>query len=94
MESSQHPPELVLLDLVGSKLSFLYVSTIPSCGGGRIGSPGSSGQLGQSVFDYIEKLSGRSPVFHNFLYMGERISDSTVIILCKFVCCDLWDFFV
>lgn len=47
--------------------------------GGRIGSPGSSGQLGQSVFDYIEKLSGRSPVFHNFLYMGERISDSTVI---------------
>lgn len=46
--------------------------------GGRIGSPGSSGQLGQSVFDYVEKLSGRSSVFHNFLYMGDRISDSTV----------------
>ncbi|KAK8735253.1 hypothetical protein OTU49_005586 [Cherax quadricarinatus] len=48
-------------------------------GGGRLGSPGSSGHLGQSVFDYIEKLSGRSTVFHNFLYMGDRISDSVVL---------------
>ncbi|XP_042205463.1 myotubularin-related protein 13-like isoform X3 [Homarus americanus] len=48
-------------------------------GGGRLGSPGSSGHLGQSVFDYIEKLSGRSTVFHNFLYMGDRINDSAVL---------------
>lgn len=46
--------------------------------GGRVGSAGSSGHLGQSVFDYIEKLSGRSSVFHNFLYTPDRTSDSTV----------------
>ncbi|KAK8374631.1 hypothetical protein O3P69_007809, partial [Scylla paramamosain] len=64
-------------------------------GGGRIGSPGSSGQLGQSVFDYIEKLSGRSPVFHNFLYMGERISDSTVLRPVKEVSAlHLWSYFL
>ena len=46
--------------------------------GGRIGSPGSSGQLGESVFDYIEKVIVRYSVFHNFLYVGDRISDSGV----------------
>ncbi|KAK3881739.1 hypothetical protein Pcinc_013822 [Petrolisthes cinctipes] len=48
-------------------------------GGSRVGSAGSSGHLGQSVFDYIEKLSGRSSVFHNFLYTPDRTSDSTVL---------------
>ncbi|XP_069180959.1 myotubularin-related protein 13 isoform X4 [Procambarus clarkii] len=62
-------------------------------GGGRLGSPGSSGHLGQSVFDYIEKLSGRSTVFHNFLYMGDRISDSAVLRPVKEVSAlQLWNY--
>ncbi|XP_069180950.1 myotubularin-related protein 13 isoform X2 [Procambarus clarkii] len=61
--------------------------------GGRLGSPGSSGHLGQSVFDYIEKLSGRSTVFHNFLYMGDRISDSAVLRPVKEVSAlQLWNY--
>ncbi|ROT76370.1 Myotubularin-related protein 13 [Penaeus vannamei] len=48
-------------------------------GGGRVSSPGSSGHLGTSVFDYIEKHSGRHSSFYNFLYVGDRISDSAVL---------------
>ena len=48
--------------------------------GPRLGSPSNSGHLGQSVFDYIEKLAARSSVFHNFLYNCDRTNDSQVCL--------------
>ncbi|XP_066963738.1 myotubularin-related protein 13 [Macrobrachium rosenbergii] len=64
-------------------------------GGGRIGSPGSSGHLGESVFDYIEKVIVRSSVFHNFLYVGDRISDSGVLRPVKEVSAlQLWGYYL
>ncbi|RXG70948.1 Myotubularin-related protein 5 [Armadillidium vulgare] len=41
-------------------------------GSNRLGSPISSAYLGQSVFDYIEKMMARSTVFMNFLYVAEQ----------------------
>uniref|UniRef100_A0A6A7FYR4 Myotubularin-related protein 13-like n=6 Tax=Hirondellea gigas TaxID=1518452 RepID=A0A6A7FYR4_9CRUS len=51
-------------------------------GGGRLGSPTSSSgnSLGQSVFDYIDKLAARSPVFYNFLYAPDRAYDSQQVL--------------
>ncbi|KAA0184554.1 hypothetical protein HAZT_HAZT005829 [Hyalella azteca] len=50
-------------------------------GGGRLSSPSNSSgsNLGQSVFDYIDKLAARSPVFFNFLYAPDRAADSQVL---------------
>lgn len=40
--------------------------------GGRIAGTCQGPNLGQSVFDYIEKQHGRSPLFYNFLYMPDN----------------------
>lgn len=47
---------------------------------GRLGSPTNScgNSLGQSVFDYVDKLAARSPVFSNFLYSPAKLPDSQV----------------
>lgn len=76
---------------VRASLAFLLLclirkSNIIPISGGRVSSPGSSGHLGTSVFDYIEKHSGRHSSFYNFLYVGDRISDSAVcILICAFL---------
>ncbi|XP_076069162.1 SET domain binding factor isoform X2 [Oratosquilla oratoria] len=64
-------------------------------GGGRLGSPISSGHLGQSVFDYIEKMSGRSSVFYNFLYVGDRSPDAQVLRpVHQISALQIWGYFV
>ncbi|XP_059480805.1 myotubularin-related protein 13 isoform X3 [Neocloeon triangulifer] len=46
--------------------------------GGRLaGQSPSTPNLGQSVFDYIEKQHARSPIFYNFLYMPD--SDNSIL---------------
>lgn len=39
--------------------------------GGRVSGTITGPNLGQSVFDYIEKLHARTPTFYNFLYMPD-----------------------
>ena len=36
--------------------------------GGRLAGSNSGPNLGQSIFDYIEKQNARSPLFYNFMY--------------------------
>uniref|UniRef100_A0A0P5TBM6 SET domain binding factor n=1 Tax=Daphnia magna TaxID=35525 RepID=A0A0P5TBM6_9CRUS len=66
--------------------------------GGRILPGGSNSQssatsAGQSIFDYIEKQSAKSPIFHNFCYTSE--SDNLVLRpYCTVSNLVLWDYFL
>jgi hypothetical protein len=45
-----------------------YLSLLGLISGGRLAGSNVGPNLGQSVFDYIEKQNARSPLFCNFMY--------------------------
>lgn len=61
-------------------LMMKQIWSLPIISGNRLGSPISSAYLGQSVFDYIEKMMARSTVFMNFLYVAEQNKGSEVCV--------------
>lgn len=52
--------------------------------GGRLAGTSSGPNLGQSVFDYIDKQNARYPMFYNFLYTPDL--ENTVSNFCHYNC--------
>jgi hypothetical protein len=47
---------------------YIMLSLLGFILGGRLAGSSAGPNLGQSVFDYIEKQNARSPLFYNFMY--------------------------
>ena len=61
--------------------------------GSRLTGSQSPSSLGQSIFDYVEKQSAKSPIFYNFCYSVD--SDSTVLRpYCGVSKLELWDYYL
>ena len=54
----------------------------------------SSTSAGQSIFDYIEKQSAKSPIFHNFYYTTDSDSPAVLRPYCSVSNLQLWDYFL
>jgi len=62
--------------------------------GGRLaGQSSGSPNLGQSVFDYIEKQHARAPIFYNFFYMPD-IENSVLRPQSQLSSLEVWEYYL
>lgn len=61
--------------------------------GGRLGTTIQGSNLGQSIFDYIEKQHNRSPLFFNFMYIPD-LENPVLRPQSTLPCLDIWDYYL
>ncbi|KAK9886900.1 hypothetical protein WA026_019158 [Henosepilachna vigintioctopunctata] len=61
--------------------------------GSRLGTSMQGSNLGQSIFDYIEKQHNRSPLFFNFMYIAD-LDNPVLRPQSHLPCLDIWDYYL
>ncbi|XP_044747784.1 myotubularin-related protein 13 isoform X1 [Coccinella septempunctata] len=61
--------------------------------GGRLGTTVQGSNLGQSIFDYIEKQHNRSPLFFNFMYIPD-LENPVLRPQSHLPCLNIWEYYL